>query len=592
MEAKGNDQNTIDNKANPASCPPPQPSLQPLSKNAQKKLLKQQRFEAKKAEKKALFKEQKKREAERKRKEWEEKLSSLSEDERSRLREERKGLRKQRMEKRSEERENKIEKLARAKQDGQNIVIDLEFSHLMSSTELSSLVQQIMYCYAVNGRCASPAHLWLTGCQGEMESQLLRLPGFDKWIIEKENQPYIEAFQDQKEHLVYLTADSETMLDELDPKKMYIVGGLVDRNRWKGITMKKAQEQGIQTAKLPIGNYLKMCSSQVLTVNQVIEILLKFLETRDWEASFQVIPQRKRYDVDSKENQGEMEGEENEGIDDPEIKRQCGFVRRRRSKGSLRPYLRPHSLLPRFSPDLFCSLSLSIFLGGNPQNHKMQSDEGATSMELEKVPSESKRVSFPSKPNFAPLKAHEISDGQVQFRKVSVPPHRYTPLKKVWMEIYTPIYEHMKIDIRMNLKARKVELKTRSDTPDISNLQKCADFVHAFMLGFDVIDAVALLRMDELYVESFEIKDVKTLRGEHLSRAIGRLSGKGGKTKFAIENSTKTRIVIADTKIHILGSFANIKIARDSLCSLILGSPAGKVYSKLRAVTARLAERF
>lgn len=222
----------------------------------------------------------------------------------------------------------------------------------------------------------------------------------------------------------------------------------------------------------------------------------------------------------------------------------------------------------------------------------MQADEGTISMEVEKVLPKPKPAAFPSKPSFKPLKAHEISEGKVQFRKVSVPPHRYTPLKKVWMEIYTPIYEQMKIDIRMNLKARKVELKTRQETPDISNLQKCADFVHAFMLGFDVVDAIALLRMDELYVESFEIKDVKTLRGEHLSRAIGRLSGKAGKTKFAIENSTKTRIVIADTKIHILGSFANIKIARDSLCSLILGSPAGKVYSKLRAVTARLAERF
>lgn len=224
----------------------------------------------------------------------------------------------------------------------------------------------------------------------------------------------------------------------------------------------------------------------------------------------------------------------------------------------------------------------------------MQSGEVATSMEVENVPSEPNPTSgsLPSKPKFEPLKAHEMSEGRVQFRKVSVPPHRYTPLKKAWMEIYTPIYEQMKIDIRMNLKARKVELKTRADTPDVSNLQKCADFVHAFMLGFDVVDAIALLRLDELYVESFEIKDVKTLRGEHLSRAIGRLSGKGGKTKFAIENATRTRIVIADTKIHILGSFTNIKIARDSLCSLILGSPAGKVYSKLRAVTARLAERF
>jgi RNA-binding protein PNO1 len=160
------------------------------------------------------------------------------------------------------------------------------------------------------------------------------------------------------------------------------------------------------------------------------------------------------------------------------------------------------------------------------------------------------------------------------------------------MDIYTPIYEQMKIDIRMNTSGGKVELKTMPDTPDMSNLQKCADFVHAFMLGFDVIDAVAILRLDELYVESFEIKDVKTLRGNHLSRAIGRLSGKGGKTKFTIENATKTRIVIADTKIHILGSFANIKVARDSLCYLIMGSPAGKVYSKLRAITSRMAERF
>ncbi|MFS7948012.1 putative pre-rRNA-processing protein PNO1 [Helianthus anomalus] len=221
----------------------------------------------------------------------------------------------------------------------------------------------------------------------------------------------------------------------------------------------------------------------------------------------------------------------------------------------------------------------------------MQSNKGAAaSMEVEEtVTTETKIV---AKPNFKPLTAHEVSDGQIQFRKIPVPRHRYTPLKKAWMDIYTPIYDQMKIDIRMNVKTRNVEMMTRRDTPDVSNLQKCADFVHAFVLGFDMIDSIALLRMDELYVDSFEIKDVKTLKGEHLSRAIGRLSGKGGKTKFAIENSTKTRIVIADTKIHILGSFSNIKVARDSLCSLIMGSPAGKVYSKLRAVTARLAERF
>ena len=58
----------------------------------------------------------------------------------------------------------------------------------------------------------------------------------------------------------------------------------------------------------------------------------------------------------------------------------------------------------------------------------------------------------PMKPKFEPLTAYEMSSGRSEFRKVSVPAHRYTPLKKIWMEIYTPVYEQMKIDIWMNLQ--------------------------------------------------------------------------------------------------------------------------------------------
>jgi RNA-binding protein PNO1 len=178
-------------------------------------------------------------------------------------------------------------------------------------------------------------------------------------------------------------------------------------------------------------------------------------------------------------------------------------------------------------------------------------------------------------------------------RRIHVPVNRFSPLKNAWMELIKPLVEILKVQIRMNVRRKCVEIRAGPNTEEPSGyLNKSAEYIKAFILGFAPQDAMALLRMDDLFLESFELKDVKTLKGEHTSRAIGRLVGKDGKTKNAIENATRTRIVVAGERVHLMGSYTNTKIARGILSQLIMGTAPNKVFDKLRIVSKRLLERL
>jgi len=78
----------------------------------------------------------------------------------------------------------------------------------------------------------------------------------------------------------------------------YIIGGICDHNRYKNLCLDKARESGVRAVQLPIGRFLShLPTRKVLTVNQVFEILEKWVETRDWELSlYAVIPKRKFQD--------------------------------------------------------------------------------------------------------------------------------------------------------------------------------------------------------------------------------------------------------------------------------------------------------
>ncbi|NXD73596.1 TM10B methyltransferase, partial [Eolophus roseicapillus] len=74
--------------------------------------------------------------------------------------------------------------------------------------------------------------------------------------------------------IVYLTPDSENVLEDIDPNKVYILGGLVDESIHKKLTLQRAREQSLQTARLPIREYMvkavntKNYHSETLAINQ------------------------------------------------------------------------------------------------------------------------------------------------------------------------------------------------------------------------------------------------------------------------------------------------------------------------------------
>ena len=98
-----------------------------------------------------------------------------------------------------------------------------------------------------------------------------------------------------RHRLIYLTSDAEETIETLDVSCTYIIGGIVDRNRLKGATYKKACSQNIKTAKLPIKeNLTSLQSTHVLTVNHVIEILLNYMKFHSWSEAIKLaIPIRK-----------------------------------------------------------------------------------------------------------------------------------------------------------------------------------------------------------------------------------------------------------------------------------------------------------
>ncbi|KAL8756046.1 MAG: hypothetical protein Q9184_004618 [Pyrenodesmia sp. 2 TL-2023] len=208
-----------------------------------------------------------------------------------------------------------------------SFVIDCGFDDLMLDGERKSLASQVTRAYSDNHKAPLRSHLIVSSFGGHLKERFdtvltgnhrnwkgVKFIDGDFEVAAQQAEELMKSDQGgklagalqenslaqqttddgQSGEVVYLTSDSPDTLTELKPYSTYIIGGIVDKNRHKGICYKRAMDRGMKTAKLPIGDYMKMTSRFVLATNHVMEIMLRWLELGNWAKAFlEVIPKRK-----------------------------------------------------------------------------------------------------------------------------------------------------------------------------------------------------------------------------------------------------------------------------------------------------------
>jgi tRNA (guanine9-N1)-methyltransferase len=99
------------------------------------------------------------------------------------------------------------------------------------------MTSQLTRCHAENKRSLKPVEIFITSLDKRLGERMdTALKGVQhRWQgVNVSTEPYETVLSDvATENLVYLTADSENVIQTLEKDKVYILGGLVDKNRHK-----------------------------------------------------------------------------------------------------------------------------------------------------------------------------------------------------------------------------------------------------------------------------------------------------------------------------------------------------------------------
>ncbi|KAG2778967.1 hypothetical protein Pcac1_g10798 [Phytophthora cactorum] len=199
-----------------------------------------------------------------------------------------------------EEALQRLQRAAAADSSSQRIAIDLSFDSIMNDKEIRSLANQLKLSYGLIKQMSEPFQLVCCNPSAQLEHSLERF-GASNWHIQWRRGAASVAEHFPPEELIYLSPDSPNVLEKMDPTKIYVIGGIVDKSRKKGASLNAATEAGITTVRLPIQEHITERLDHILNVNTVVDVLINFREIGDWPRALDIaLPQRKRSQIGRK----------------------------------------------------------------------------------------------------------------------------------------------------------------------------------------------------------------------------------------------------------------------------------------------------
>lgn len=162
------------------------------------------------------------------------------------------------------------------------IAIDFSFSHLMTSIEMSQNAKQLLHILKMNSTTPTPIQIHVTNYQGCITQHVLH-HGKKLRPDSVHVSPYHLTEVFKRKEVVYLSGDSDNVLETIDPSLVYIIGGLVDsRRNIKGASVTAATDAGVRHARLPLSEYIIQDTPRPIPVNQIFSILLKYIVSNSW----------------------------------------------------------------------------------------------------------------------------------------------------------------------------------------------------------------------------------------------------------------------------------------------------------------------